>query len=89
MALTKRVLIGSIEVVGSTGHIQVRTDTIIEEDGVELSKSYHRHCIHPGGDTSNEDAQVAAVAKIAHTVEVVAKYVEAQRVALSPNPALE
>ena len=39
MTIIKREEIGSIEVL-SMGQIQVRTDTIIEEDGVEISKSY-------------------------------------------------
>ena len=54
MALTERIEIGSIEVL-PMGQIQVRTDTIIERDGVELSKSYHRHVVEPGRDCSNED----------------------------------
>ena len=38
MAITKRTEEDKIEVVGSFKHIQVRTATVIEEDGVELSR---------------------------------------------------
>ena len=43
MAITKETIIGQIEVVGEYKAIQVRTDTIIKEDDVELSRTYHRH----------------------------------------------
>ena len=38
MAITKRTEEDKIEVVGEFKHIQVRTATVIEEDGVELSR---------------------------------------------------
>ena len=46
MALTERTEIGSINVL-PMGQIQVRTDTIIERDGVEISRTYHRHVVEP------------------------------------------
>jgi hypothetical protein len=69
MALTEKIEIGSIEVL-PMGQIQVRTDTIIERDGVELSKSYHRHVVEPDSDTSNEDQRVKDVANAVHTPAV-------------------
>jgi len=69
MALTKKVEIGSIEVL-PMGQIQVRQDTVIEEDGVELSKSYHRHVIEPDADISNEDQRVKDIANTVHTQAV-------------------
>ena len=68
MALTKRVEIGSIEVL-PRGQIQVRSDTVIEEDGKELSRKYHRHVVEPDHDTSNEDQRVKDVATVVHTQE--------------------
>ena len=52
------------------GQLQVRTDTIIEEDGVELSKSYHRHVCEPDSTYENEDQRVKDIAVVAHTAEV-------------------
>ena len=69
MALTERTEIGSIEVL-PMGQIQVRTDTIIEKDGVEISKSYHRHVVEPDKDITNEDQRVKDIATVAHTAEV-------------------
>ena len=73
MALTERTVIGSREVL-SDGQIQVRTDTIIERDGVEISRSFHRHVVAPGDDLSGEDAAVQTVANAVHTAEVIAAY---------------
>jgi hypothetical protein len=54
--------------------VQVRTDTIIDRDGQEISRSYHRHVIAPGQDYSGEDPKVRAICEVAHTPEVVAAY---------------
>ena len=69
MAITKRTEIGSMEVL-PMGQIQIRTDTIIEEDGVELSRKYHRHVVEPDSDTSNEDQRVKDIANTVHTPAV-------------------
>jgi hypothetical protein len=74
MALTERKVIGSREVLGD-GQIQVRTDTIIERDGVEISRSYHRHVIAPGMDVSAEDPAVQRIARVEHTDVVVKAYI--------------
>jgi hypothetical protein len=73
MALTERIEIGSREVLPN-GMIQVRTDTVIERDGVEVSRSFHRHVIVPGDDVSGEDASVQTVANAVHTAEVIEAY---------------
>tara|TARA_R100000789_G_C2988217_1_gene145359 strand:+ start:634 stop:897 length:264 start_codon:yes stop_codon:yes gene_type:complete len=65
MAITKSIEIGSIEVVGIYKAIQVRADTVVKEDGNEISRSYHRHVIHPDISAENlalEDVDVQAVA---------------------------
>ena len=73
MALTERVEIGSREVLAD-GQIQVRTDTVIERDGVEVSRTFHRHVVAPGDDVSGEDASVQTVANAVHTDAVIAAY---------------
>ena len=45
MAITKETEITKIEVVGEYKSISVRTDTVIKEDGKELSRSVHRHSL--------------------------------------------
>ena len=70
MALTKTVLVDKIEVL-EMGQVQVRTATVVAEDGVELSRAFHRHVLVPGDDTSGEADRVAAVAAAAWTPEVV------------------
>ena len=63
MALEKLVKNDKIEVVsqGNWSCVQVRTATIVSEDGAELSRSYHRHVVNPNADLSAEDADVAAI----------------------------
>ena len=67
MAITKTTEISKIEVVGPYKAVQVRTDTVIKEDGTELSRSTHRHVKHPDEDISGEDAEVQAVANAVWT----------------------
>ena len=74
MALTERTVEDKIEIVGEFKHIQVRTATIIERDGVEISRSFHRHIVAPNDDVSTESAEVQAVASAVHTAEVKAAY---------------
>jgi hypothetical protein len=69
MTITKKTEIGSMEVL-PMGQIQVRTDTIIEEDGVEISRSYHRHVCEPNHDCTNEDQRVKDIAVVVHTPEI-------------------
>ena len=81
MAITKRTENDKIEVVNKW-NIQVRSATVIEEDGVELSRNYHRHVLvpwassydaetkkwtHTATDISKEDADVQAIANAAWT----------------------
>ena len=67
MAITKRTEEDKIEVVGEFKTIQVRTATIIEEDGVELSRSFSRHVVAPDSDSSKESADVKAMVAQFHT----------------------
>jgi hypothetical protein len=72
--LTKRTITDKIEIVGIHRHVQVRTATVIEEDGVELSRSFHRHVVAPTDDYSGETDEVKAVCEAVFTAEVVEAY---------------
>jgi hypothetical protein len=73
MALTEITKIDQIEVV-ETNHIQIRTATIIEKDGTEIAKTYHRHVLAPGDDVSSEDPKVQAIANAVWTEEVIVAF---------------
>ena len=86
VAITKETEIAKIEVVG-TWNVQVATDTVIKEDGAEISRSRHRHVIMPFASTtdgttwthtdtniSSEVASVQAVANAVWTDAVKASY---------------
>ena len=80
MALTKTQVEDKIEVVGDYKHIQIRTATVIKEDGEELSRSFHRKVLNPGTidhsnnftatDTSSESAEVKGIASTVWTQAV-------------------
>jgi hypothetical protein len=74
MALSERTVEDKIEIVGDYKHIQVRTATVIERDGVEISRSFSRHVVAPDADVSGESAEVKAIAAAVHTDEVKAAY---------------
>ena len=70
MAITKETTIAKIEVVGEYKAVQIATDTVIKEDGVELSRSRHRKVVHPDQDITGEDAEVQAVCNAVWTQAV-------------------
>ena len=74
MALTERTIIDKYEIVGDFKHIQCRHATIIERDGVEISRSFHRHVIAPSDDVTGEPQEVQAICAAVHTDEVKAAY---------------
>ena len=74
MALTKETQIGKIEVVGKYKCVQVRTDTVVIEDGTELSRKYHRHALYPDAVITGEHADVQAVCNAVWTQAVKDAY---------------
>jgi hypothetical protein len=80
MALSKSTVNDMIQVInhGTWSSVQVRTATIISEDGTELSKSFHRHVVMPDADLSAEDADVAAICTPVFSDAVKAAYAAAQ-----------
>jgi len=84
MAITKETQIGKIEVVGKYKAVQVRTDTVVIEDDVELTRKYHRHALNCGTldasdnlvDTviTGEHAEVQAICNAVWTTTVKNAY---------------
>ena len=73
MALIEKQIVDLVELV-QTNHIQVRTANIIERDGVEITRTFHRHVLSPGDDVSGQDSKVQAIANAVWTPEVIAAY---------------
>jgi len=73
MALTERQIIDKIE-ISENNCIQIRTATIIQRDGQEISRTFHRHVISPTDDISNENDKVKTIAKSVWTPEVIEQY---------------
>ena len=83
MALTEETLEDKIEVVGDYKAVQVRTATVIKRDGVEISRSFHRHvlqCRTKSGDTwddtdiSGESAEVQGICNAVWTDSIKSAY---------------
>ena len=83
MALTKETIEDKIEIVGEHKNIQVRTATVIKEDGVEITRSFHRKvldCVtssydgsswtHTDTDITGESAEVQAICNAVWTTTV-------------------
>ena len=77
MEITKQVVIDQITAT-ENGTILFREATRIVEDGVQLSESYHRSSLAPDSDLTDVPAQVAAIAAVVWTPEVIAAYQAAQ-----------
>ncbi len=73
MALTKEVAVDQITVC-ENGIVLVRETTTIKEDGVEISKKYHRSSFVPEQDVSTQPANVQAICAAAWTPEIIATY---------------
>ena len=82
MAITKELIQDKIEVVGDFKHIQVRTATVIKEDGVEISRSFQRHVVSPDSDSTNESDDVKAMVAQFHTDAVKKAYADHKAKAL-------
>jgi hypothetical protein len=73
MALTERTEIGQRTILPD-GQIQVRTDTIIERDGVEISRTYHRDVVSPGDNVSARDESIRRIVALEHTQAVINEF---------------
>jgi DNA-binding transcriptional LysR family regulator len=73
MALTKETVVDQITVT-ENGIVLYREATRILEDGMEISKKYHRTSLTPGQDLTGQPANVVAICNTAWTPEVVAAY---------------
>ena len=80
MALEKQIRIAGVT-VRDDNTISIATDTVILDNGAEISSSLHRSTLSPGDDVTGEDAKVQAVANAVWTDEVKAAYAAAQAAA--------
>ena len=72
MAITKRTELK--EEILPNQVIQIRTTTVVEEDGVELARNHQRHVVVPGQDVTGEPQEVQDIAAALWTADVIAAY---------------
>ena len=70
MALTKEVKIDKLEVIGDYKAVQCREAIVVKEDGVEISRTFHRHVLHPDMDISGEPQETQDICNTVWTDEV-------------------
>ena len=81
MAITKTIEEDKIEIVGEFKHLQIRTATVIKEDGTELTRSFERKTLQCGSlddtltnfvdtDLSSESTEVNSIAAAVWTQSV-------------------
>ena len=63
-----------VEVIPPLSILRVRVSNILEENGKELTRTFHRHVVAPGDDVSNESIEVQTAAKAFWTPEKIAAY---------------
>ncbi len=84
MALSEETEQDKIEIIKPFNMLQIRTATIIKKDGVEISRSFHRHVVSPDADVSGESDDVKALATQFHTDAIKTAYA-AHLAASSPS----
>lgn len=72
--LTKNTFIDQIT-IGEDKTIFVRETTIILDDNIQISKTYHRTTLAPGSDLTGQDQSVVDIANLVWTQEVVDAYI--------------
>ena len=77
MSLTKTTTVDQITVT-ENGIILYREATSFMEDGVAITKTFHRSSLTPGQNLTGVPANVVAHCNTAWTAEVVAAYKAAQ-----------
>lgn len=73
MELTENISIDQIEIVGGW-NIQVRQATVIQKDGVQVARTFHRWVLTPDSDISGQEQKVQDIANAAWTPEVRQAY---------------
>lgn len=71
--VTDKLVIGKIEVL-EDGQIQIREDRVILDDGVEVTRLYHRSVLEPGDDVKDKEQRIQLIASVIWTPELVAEY---------------
>lgn len=70
MALTERKEEDLIEIVGPYRIIQVRTATVVERDGVEIAREFHREALQPDASMTGRSSFVQGLARVVWTPEI-------------------
>lgn len=76
--LTKKVILGVISILEEK-ILEVREDTIIYENGIEISRTFFRYVSNPGDDISNKPQTIQDLANLLWTPEVIEEWKESNK----------
>ena len=83
MAFTERSE-NKIEIIPPFSILQCRRADIVEKDGAEVGRTYHRHVKTPGSDMTGERPEMQAIATALWTQDVIDAY--AAHIAANSEP---
>ena len=64
MTLEKKVFVDKLEILPEQKIVQVRTATVITDNGVQVSRSFHRSVLNPNDDVSGQEPLVQKIFKV-------------------------
>ena len=64
MTLEKKVFVDKLEILPEQKIVQVRTATVITDNDVEISRSFHRSVLNPNDDVSGQEPLVQKIFKV-------------------------
>ena len=64
MTLEKKSFVDKLEILPELKIVQVRTATVITDNGVEISRSFHRSVLNPNDDVSGQEPLVQKIFKV-------------------------
>ena len=76
----------SIPTILEDGQIQLREDTVYEENGVELFRQHHRRVLEPGDDVLAQPQRIQAICGAVWPPDVIAAYGAAKRARALAQP---
>ena len=64
MTLEKKVFVDKLEILLDQKIVQIRTATVITDNDVEISRTFHRSVLHPNDDVSGQEPLVQKIFKV-------------------------
>jgi len=74
MAITTETFIDEIKEIGQYKIVQIRTVTVTKENGIEITRNFHRKTLTPNADISGETTEVQSKCNSVWTDDIKSSY---------------